>query len=512
MTDVASAASAARSGVARTAAAESGRIRRCSATALLALLGAAALAPLAVAGTSGLGAALAGVAGNLGSGLLGGVIEKAVERLRDGKPGPEGADILRDEIAAELLAALKRDDAAARELRAELTDVLVRVGGIEAAIGAVGDDVGSHLRACFSELAGQQGEAIKRLRGLDAGQRRQELRLEEMADRLRLLTSLLADQRPATGPRSAPSDGGSRTAFQLFVTSSPATAEGTWRAGSQVLVGECVYLLHGDLVEERFSADHSVLFRQAQALRMTPSDSRRRDYCWLRQAEARQRGPAVEAAVGALHREHDLLAGLRRVRGLPRAAQLAAGAATGTLVLGWPASRSMGGACETLAAGMGYGYTPADAWSIFRLFTGLAGLCTTLDGLHAAGVAHRCLTPAGIIVLDDSRLALRDAGLAAWEPRRGEGPAEYQAPEQRLGSTGRTGPATDCYQIAAVTCHLISGHPPHPRTPLPLRAQVPAVPGRLSTAIAAALAADPAHRPDIRTLGETFRAACDDLS
>jgi hypothetical protein len=78
----------ARAGVQHTAAAEPGRLRRCSATGLLALLSAAALVPLAVAGSQTLATTLVSLVGNVGSNVLASVIERAVARLRDGQVMP----------------------------------------------------------------------------------------------------------------------------------------------------------------------------------------------------------------------------------------------------------------------------------------------------------------------------------------------------------------------------------------------------------------------------------------
>jgi hypothetical protein len=48
--------------------------------------------------------------------------------------------------------------------------------------------------------------------------------------------------------------------------------------------------------------------------------------------------------------------------------------------------------------------------------------------------------------------------------------------------------------------------------PLPLQAQAPGVPQRISQGLDAALAPAPGERPDIRSLGNMFRAGLDDLS
>ena len=192
--------SAARAGVARAVAAEPGRLRRCSASVLLAFTSAAALAPLLVAGGPALAtAALAGVAGNVGSGMLTNVLDRAIARLGGEKPGLADTDAIRDDLAAELRTALHGRDASARDLSEGLFDLLIRVGGVEAAIDAAADDVSGNVLVCFRQLAGQQGQALSRLQAIEAGQRRQERRqrdhsqqIEEMNDRLRQVTGLLA--------------------------------------------------------------------------------------------------------------------------------------------------------------------------------------------------------------------------------------------------------------------------------------------------------------------------------
>jgi hypothetical protein len=180
-----------------------------------------------------------------------------------------------------------------------------------------------------------------------------------------------------------------------------------------------------------------------------------------------------QGGLRALAAENDLLGSLRTVGGMPQVRQLAAEGALVSLVLTWPTSRS-GAACPTLGVGHDLGRDsagPMDSWRMYRLFTGLAGLCTTLSRLHSHHAAHRNLSPAGIIGLDNGRLMLRDLGLAARSAEPGEGPADYQSPEQRRQARYRPGPATDVYQLAAVTYHLVTGHPPPARAPLPVQAQ-----------------------------------------
>jgi hypothetical protein len=507
--------SAAQAGVKRAAAAQPGRLRRCSANFLLATLSAGALAPLAVAGSQGLSVALAGLAGNVGSGMMATVIDRALARLHDGRKDAN-SDALRDALARDLLAELEKGNSAAQELQAGLTDLLWQLGGVEAAIEATAGDVREHVAACFGELLSQQHLALEKLRAIDHAQRRQERRLrdqgrqiEEMTDRLRLFTRWLNERLaalPSPPPVSLP------PVMPVIVpVAETAAAGGGWHPGAEIAIGDWAYLLHGKLLEERFCAGHCALRRQARGLQLVPGPRPGQEYVWLRQVQIRQSTPAARAALTALSAERDLLARLGKVAGFPRVRGLESSSRTATLILGWPASRAAGHPCETLQTGVGPPAPAMDSWRMFRLCTGLAGLCTTLARLHDVGAAHRDLAPDSILAADDDRLMLRDAGLAARPYEPGEGSADYQAPEQR-DARPHPGPPTDVYQLAAVAYHLIAGHPPHPRLPLPLRTQARDVPGRLSDGLTAALATDPRQRPDIRSLAEVFRATRTSLS
>jgi hypothetical protein len=289
-----------------------------------------------------------------------------------------------------------------------------------------------------------------------------------------------------------------------------AAGAGAWRGGAEIAVGESLYRLHDDFLDERFSGDRSATFRQARGLRLTPGGQAGEEYVWLRQVEVGRRTKSARITLDVPSADWDLLVGLGQVAGFPRLVQLEPGSLSATLVLGWPSSRSSGGPCATLQDSLDRDGGHLDPWRMYRLFNGIAGLCGIVARLHDAGTAHRYLTPASIVALDDGRLVLRDVGLATCPYVAGEGPADYQAPEQQ-GGREPPGPPADVYQIAAVAYHLVAGYPPHPRTPLPLRAQAPGVPDRISDALAAALAPETGQRPDVRTLGGQFRAACDDL-
>jgi hypothetical protein len=100
---------------------------------------------------------MADIAGNIGGGYLTGVIERTAARLRQkkgqGEAEPPEPEAVRDALAADLLAALEKGGTTARKLNSELTDVLRRIDGFEAAVHAAGDDLRSHLLTCFTELA-----------------------------------------------------------------------------------------------------------------------------------------------------------------------------------------------------------------------------------------------------------------------------------------------------------------------------------------------------------------------
>lgn len=275
-----------------------------------------------------------------------------------------------------------------------------------------------------------------------------------------------------------------------------------WQGGADVRVGEDEYVLVDDEhLLARTTADGAVI-RQARGLRITSRSAP----VWLRQVRAR----ASTAELDALVAEHALRVDLPQDQGLPALAQFQRDERVATLVYGWPTSRSTGAPCETLEALAG-GRLPMDRLRVRRLLTGMSGLCTTLAVLRDRGLAHRRLTPAGMIEHDDGTLSLRDLGLAARPYEAGEAPPDFGAPEQSRRSLHRPGPGTDGYQLGAVTYRLVTGQLPNPVHPLPLNHFRPDLPARCGAVVDAALSADPAARPDIRALGREFRAASREL-
>jgi hypothetical protein len=384
-------------------------------------------------------------------------------------------------LATELRGALERKDAAAEQLSDSLAKLLDQVEGLEAAT----DDLRVHLLNSFEELRAQH----RTVRGIAAGQRDQTRYLEEIVDRLRFLMRERGD-----GPTSQPD---ASMAIAPVLVPGATRRDAGWRGGAEITVGDNVYLIHDVLLEEQTVFGGSALSRQARARRLVPRTDDR--YVWLRQVEVHRGVSEARGALTALSRERDLLARI----GEPRVSQFIADGRTTTLAVHWPISKAANHPCETL--------DPSVSYETVRLLGGFAGLCELLARLHRLDVAHRFLTPERIVVDDDGRLSLLDLGLAGHDYSPGEGPAGCQAPEQRRRGMARPCPATDVYQLAAIVYHLLTGHPPHVSSPLPLRSQAPDIPEPAGQAIDMALSTEPAARPPISSLGAALRMARDDL-
>ena len=155
----------------------------------------------------------------------------------------------------------------------------------------------------------------------------------------------------------------------------------------------------------------------------------------------------------------------------------------------------------------------------------IAQLADALDAAHAAGVLHRDVKPANVLVGKNDRLFLADFGIAKMlESQSGltatgvvVGTPIYMAPEQALGRPAT--PATDRYALAVVAYEILCGRPPfegdnalslmHQHVsspPPPLSARLGGLPGGLDAVLSRALAKDPAERPP------TCRAFADAVS
>jgi serine/threonine protein kinase len=139
--------------------------------------------------------------------------------------------------------------------------------------------------------------------------------------------------------------------------------------------------------------------------------------------------------------------------------------------------------------------------------------CAGLQHAHNAGLVHRDVKPANLLVRDDDVLKIADFGIArAAELTRLTqhgtvlGTAAYLSPEQAAGEevTG----AADIYSLGAVVYELLTGRPPYEFESLaelvtqqtrgaitPLRDVEPSVPKPVEAAVMHALAREPRFRP-----------------
>lgn len=127
-----------------------------------------------------------------------------------------------------------------------------------------------------------------------------------------------------------------------------------------------------------------------------------------------------------------------------------------------------------------------------------AELSRALHHAHCAGVVHRDVKPANILLDEDESPLLTDFGVAlvaheeeARLTKTGQilGTPAYMAPEQAAGLLDQVGPAADIYAVGAVLYQLLCGQTPHEATtsaqwlqsvrenvPMPIRTRAPHIP------------------------------------
>jgi serine/threonine-protein kinase len=142
----------------------------------------------------------------------------------------------------------------------------------------------------------------------------------------------------------------------------------------------------------------------------------------------------------------------------------------------------------------------------------ITSLADALDELHRAGLVHRDIKAANVMVDRGGRVVLMDLGIArvldgTQHTQTGAvlGTLESMAPEQVRGQP--VGPPADIYALGILTYQLLAGRPPfvgdtasllhaHVYDPPPPLAQVrPGLPPHIYAAVAAALAKEPERRP-----------------
>ena len=139
--------------------------------------------------------------------------------------------------------------------------------------------------------------------------------------------------------------------------------------------------------------------------------------------------------------------------------------------------------------------------------------CAGMQHAHDAGVVHRDVKPANLLVRADGAVKIADFGIAraADTTRHTQagtvlGTAAYLAPEQVAGQEATV--ASDVYALGAVLYELLTGHPPYTFASLaelaakqsdgiivPVRDVDAAVPPHVEAAVMHALARDPRFRP-----------------
>lgn len=172
---------------------------------------------------------------------------------------------------------------------------------------------------------------------------------------------------------------------------------------------------------------------------------------------------------------------------------------------------------ETLRARLDRGpLPPAQAQGV------VVQIASALDAIHAAGIVHRDVKPANIMLLPGGVAKLLDFGIARHSDDTTitgtgtiVGSPAYMAPEQVLGQRGTA--ACDVWALGVLLYEMLAGRAPFTGDTIPsvlyqvthaAPPPVPGLPGPLGKVLRRALAKDPARRyPDADALAQALRDA-----
>ena len=156
-----------------------------------------------------------------------------------------------------------------------------------------------------------------------------------------------------------------------------------------------------------------------------------------------------------------------------------------------------------------------------------AAICDALDCAHAAGIIHRDVKPANVLLGRDGSVRLADFGIAALaEPdatidERLLGTLSYMAPEACAGA--RPAPPADVWAVGVLLYEALSGANPfrarrpgelrelHAEGARPLGEVRPDLPRPVQRACMRSLSASPRRRPSAAALREVLLAGADAL-
>jgi len=143
----------------------------------------------------------------------------------------------------------------------------------------------------------------------------------------------------------------------------------------------------------------------------------------------------------------------------------------------------------------------------------LKPVASALDYAHDAGIVHRDVKPANVLLVEDGTAYLTDFGIArALAESRGAtggsgivGTPGYMAPEQ--ARSPRPDPRSDVYSLGCLAYEMLTGRPPFQgetpmdimlrhilEAPAPPRSWLPTLPETMEKAVLKAMAKDPAQR------------------